>query len=78
VPLNTNFSSWFIGFIDATSPFTTAVIASTGAIVEGTFLFRVDDFYTAQRTPLPSSFLLFALGAGILGFHWRAAGSHRV
>ncbi|WP_058558356.1 hypothetical protein [Thiohalocapsa sp. ML1] len=78
VPLNTNFSSWFIGFIDATSPFTTAVIASTDVEDTGTFLFRVDDVYTAQRAPAPSSLLLLALGAGILGFHWRAASQHRV
>lgn len=74
VELNDNFSSWFIGFTDSASPFTKATIASTDDFSEGTFLFRVDDFYTAEQAPLPTTLALLALGAGILGFRLRRTG----
>jgi hypothetical protein len=68
-PTSGDANAWFIGFIDADSPFRSATISSYD---EGTgnFFFRIDDVYTGASTvSAANSLTLLALGAGIIG--WR-------
>lgn len=61
---------YFVGIID-TVPFDTVNVSSFFTSPGGgLFQFRLDDVYTAQA-PVPTTFALLALGAGLFGFQRR-------